>query len=182
MKASRRFLSATIAVSLAASAAVGTTAAVAPRTPMGSSARAPRSRGDGLEAAALGAPGKNTISRPHASWASPSGARASSLFVLTGMAAALAGMMMSLQVVNFYPNLGTGLLLPALAAVFVGGTSVFGGRGSVYGTFIGALMIGAIPAGIVASGLTDFWTQAIYGAIILIAISIHAILQRRFQR
>ena len=104
------------------------------------------------------------------------------LFVLTGMAAALAGMMMSLQVVNFYPNLGSGLLLPALAAVFVGGTSVFGGRGSIYGTFIGALMIGAIPAGIVASGLTDFWTGAIYGAIILIAISIHAILQRRFQR
>jgi simple sugar transport system permease protein len=104
------------------------------------------------------------------------------LFVLTGMAAALAGMMMSLQIVNFYPNLGTGLLLPALAAVFVGGTSVFGGRGSIYGTFLGALMIGAIPAGIVASGLTDFWTQFIYGAIILIAISIHAILQRRFQR
>ncbi len=104
------------------------------------------------------------------------------LFVLTGMAAALAGMMMSMQVVNFYPNLGTGLLLPALAAVFVGGTSVFGGRGSVYGTFIGALMIGAIPAGIVAAGLTDFWTQAIYGAIILISISIHAIVQRRFQR
>ena len=104
------------------------------------------------------------------------------LFMMTGIAAAIAGMMMSLQVVNFYPNLGSGLLLPALAAVFVGGTSVFGGRGSVYGTFIGALMIGAIPAGIVAAGLTDFWTQAIYGAIILIAISIHAILQRRFQR
>jgi simple sugar transport system permease protein len=104
------------------------------------------------------------------------------LFVLTGMAAALAGMMQSLQVVNFYPNLGTGFLLPALAAVFVGGTSVFGGRGSIYGTFLGALMIGAIPAGIIAAGLTDFWTQAIYGAIILIAISIHAILQRRFQR
>jgi len=104
------------------------------------------------------------------------------LFVLTGMAAALAGMMMSMQVVNFYPNLGTGLLLPALAAVFVGGTSVFGGRGSIYGTFIGALMIGAIPAGIIASGLTDFWTNAIYGAIILISISIHAVVQRRFQK
>lgn len=104
------------------------------------------------------------------------------LFVLTGMAAALAGMMMSLQVVNFYPNLGNGLLLPGLAAVFVGGTSVFGGRGSVYGTFVGALMIGAIPAGIVASGLTDFWTQAIFGAIILISISIHAVVQRRIQR
>ena len=104
------------------------------------------------------------------------------LFVLVGVAAALAGMMNSLQIVNFYPGLGQGLLLPALAAVFIGGTSVFGGRGTIYGTFIGALMIGAIPAGIVAAGLTDFWTQAIYGAIILISISIHAILQRRFQR
>ena len=104
------------------------------------------------------------------------------LFVLTGMAAALAGMMNSLQIVNFYPNMGAGYLLPTLAAVFVGGTSVFGGRGSVYGTFIGAFMIGGIAAGIIAVGLTDFWTNLIYGAIILISISIHAILQRRFQR
>jgi simple sugar transport system permease protein len=98
------------------------------------------------------------------------------------MAAALAGMMNSLQIVNFYPNMGAGYLLPTLAAVFVGGTSVFGGRGSVYGTFIGAFMIGGIAAGIIAVGLTDFWTNLIYGAIILISISIHAILQRRFQR
>jgi len=98
------------------------------------------------------------------------------------MAAALAGMMMSLQVVNFYPNLGTGLLLPALAAVFVGGTSVFGGRGSIYGTFIGAFMIGGIQAGIVAAGLTNYLELFIYGAVILIAVSIHAVLQRRFER
>jgi simple sugar transport system permease protein len=104
------------------------------------------------------------------------------LFVLAGVAAALAGMMNSLQIVNFYPNMGSGYLLPTLAAVFVGGTSVFGGRGSVYGTFIGAFMIGGIAAGIIAVGLTDFWTNLIYGAIILISISIHAILQRRFQR
>jgi simple sugar transport system permease protein len=43
-------------------------------------------------------------------------------------------------------------------------------------------MIGGIAAGIIAVGLTDFWTNLIYGAIILISISIHAILQRRFQR
>lgn len=104
------------------------------------------------------------------------------LFVFTGVAASLAGMMNSLQIVNFFPNIGAGFLLPALAAVFVGGTSVFGGRGSVYGTFIGAFMIGGIAAGIVAVGLTDFWTQFIYGAIILISISIHAVLERRFQR
>ncbi len=104
------------------------------------------------------------------------------LFVLTGLAAALAGLLNSLQVVNFYPSMGAGYLLPTLAAVFVGGTSVFGGRGSIWGTFIGAFMIGGITAGIVAVGLTDFYTNLIYGAVILISVSIHAVLQRRFER
>jgi simple sugar transport system permease protein len=104
------------------------------------------------------------------------------LFMLTGMAAALAGVMNSLQVANFYPSIGAGYLLPALAAVFVGGTSVFGGRGTVWGTFLGAFMIGGIDAGIIAVGLTDYYTELIYGAIILVAVSIHAVLQRRFER
>jgi simple sugar transport system permease protein len=104
------------------------------------------------------------------------------LFVLTGMAAALAGVMNSLQVANFYPAIGSGYLLPALAAVFVGGTSVFGGRATVLGTILGAFMIGGIDAGIIAVGLTDYYTELIYGAIILAAISIHAVLQRRFER
>jgi simple sugar transport system permease protein len=104
------------------------------------------------------------------------------LFVLTGMAAALAGMMNSFAIVNFYPNQGGSTLLPALAAVFVGGTSVFGGRGSVWGTFIGAFLIGGIDAGTVAVGLKDFWTYVIYGGIILAAITVHALLQRRFAR
>ena len=81
---------------------------------------------------------------------------------------------------NFYPNQGAGYLLPALAAVFVGGTSVFGGRGTVWGTFVGAFLIGGIEAGIVAVGLKDFWTQVIYGGIILAAVTIHAVLARRF--
>jgi simple sugar transport system permease protein len=104
------------------------------------------------------------------------------LFVLVGLAATLAGVMNSLQVVNFYPTMGAGYLLPTLAAVFVGGTSVFGGRGSIWGTFIGAFMIGGITAGIVAVGLTDFYTDLIYGAVILVSVSIHAILQRHLER
>ena len=103
------------------------------------------------------------------------------LFVLTGVAAALAGAMNSFQIVNFYPTMGDGFLLPTLAAVFIGGTSVFGGRGSVYGTFLGAFMIGAIQAGIVAVGLTDYYTNLIYGAVILAAVSVHALLRRRFE-
>src|SRR4030095_956020 len=61
------------------------------------------------------------------------------LFVFTGLMAAFAGLLNSLQIVNFYPGMGDGYLLPTLAAVFVRGTSVFGGRGSVWGTFIRAV-------------------------------------------
>jgi simple sugar transport system permease protein len=104
------------------------------------------------------------------------------LFMLVGLAAAFAGVLNSLQVVNYYPSMGDGYLLPTLAAVFVGGTSVFGGRGSILGTFIGAFMIGGITAGIIAAGYTDFYTNLIYGAIVLISVSIHAVLQRRFDR
>jgi simple sugar transport system permease protein len=104
------------------------------------------------------------------------------LFVLTGMAAAFSGVLLSLQVANFYPSMGAGYLLPTLAAVFVGGTSVFGGRGTIWGTFLGAFMIGGTEAGIVAVGLTDYYTNLIYGAIILVAVSIHTVLQRRFKR
>ena len=103
------------------------------------------------------------------------------LFVLTGVAAALAGLMNSFQIVNFYPTMGDGFQLPTLAAVFVGGTSVFGGRGTIYGTFLGAFMIGAIQAGIVAVGLTDYYTYLIYGAVILAAVAVHALLRRRFE-
>jgi simple sugar transport system permease protein len=102
------------------------------------------------------------------------------LFLLTGLAAAFAGAMNSFAVLNFYPGQGDGYLLPALAAVFVGGTSVFGGRGTVWGTFIGAFLIGGIEAGIVAVGLEEFYSQLIYGCIITAAITIHAVLQRRF--
>lgn len=103
------------------------------------------------------------------------------LFVLTGAAAAFAGLLNSLQVVNYYPAVGDGYLLPTLAAVFVGGTSVFGGRGSVWGTFLGAFMIGGISAGLVAIGLSDYYPQVVYGAVILVSVSIHALLRQRFE-
>jgi simple sugar transport system permease protein len=103
------------------------------------------------------------------------------LFVLVGMASALGALMNAFSLTNFYPNLGASYQMMTLAAVFVGGTSVFGGRGTVYGTLLGVFMIGGIQAGIVAVGLTDYYTQAIYGAIILSAVTIHVLMQRRFE-
>ena len=65
-------------------------------------------------------------------------------FMLIGLISAFAGVIASFHVVYFWPSLGEGYLLRTLASVFLGGTSVFGGTGTILGTFIGAFIIGAI--------------------------------------
>ena len=101
-------------------------------------------------------------------------------FVIVGVAAAFAGFVVSEEVLYFWPTLGEGYMLNALASVFLGGTSVFGGMGTIFGTFVASFIIGAINAGIVAAGLTGFWTQLIYGLIVVISVSLQAVLSRRF--
>jgi len=104
------------------------------------------------------------------------------VFAIVGLAAAFAGLLASLEVNYFWVTLGEGYLLRTLASVFLGGTSVFGGIGTILGTFVGCFIIGAIEAGTVAIGLTGFWTQLIYGLIIIISVSMHAALNRRLAR
>lgn len=101
------------------------------------------------------------------------------VFAVVGVAAAFGGILASMEVNYFWVTLGEGYLLRTLAAVFLGGTSVFGGTGTVFGTFIACFIIGAIEAGIVAIGLTGFWTQLIYGLIIVISVALQSLLGRR---
>lgn len=100
-------------------------------------------------------------------------------YVLMGGMSGLAAIFLLSEVTYFWPSTGEGFLLPALAAVFIGGTSVFGGRGSMYGTLIGVFIIGSLEAGIVAMGVQGFYTQLIYGLIITIAVSIYAQVMKR---
>ena len=101
------------------------------------------------------------------------------VFMQMGFFAAFAGILSTLEVTYFWPSQGQGYLLTTLAAVFIGGTSVFGGMGTILGTFAGAIIIGSLEAGIIAIGLTGFWIQLIYGLIIMVSVSIYAILLRR---
>jgi len=101
------------------------------------------------------------------------------LFALVGLAAAFSGILASMHVSYFWPSLGEGYLLQTLASVFLGGTSVFGGVGTILGTFLGSYIIGAIQAAIVAIGMTGYWTELIYGLIIILSVSMHTILLRR---
>jgi simple sugar transport system permease protein len=101
------------------------------------------------------------------------------IFAMVGIASAFAGLMASLHVSNFFTTLGEGYLLTTLASIFLGGTSVFGGTGTILGTFIACFIIGSINAGIVAVGMTGFWTKLIYGVILTLSVAMHAVLRKR---
>ena len=102
-------------------------------------------------------------------------------FAIVGVAAAFSGLLASMEVNYFWPTLGEGYLLKTLSSVFLGGTSVFGGVGTVFGTFVASFIIGAIEAGIVSLGMAGFWTQFIYGLIIVISVAIQTILSRKLR-
>jgi simple sugar transport system permease protein len=100
-------------------------------------------------------------------------------FVIMGISAALSVVFILNQLTFFWATTGDGYLLTTLAAVFIGGTSVFGGRGTMIGTFVGVLIIASLEPGIIAIGLTGFYTQFIYGLLITISVAIYALMLRR---
>jgi len=100
-------------------------------------------------------------------------------FVLMGAMSAIAGLLSLAFNQSFFPTHGDSMLLPTLSAVFIGGTSVFGGKGTIWGTFMGVLIMGSLETGIVALGLTGFWYQFIAGLTIVASVVIYALLLRK---
>jgi len=103
-------------------------------------------------------------------------------FVIVGLAAVMCGLMTSFYGYYFWPTTGDGYLLNTIASVFLGGTSVFGGTGSIVGTFVGAYIIGAINAGIVSAGVSAFYTQLAFGLVIIVSVVLQTIIERRVRR
>ena len=100
-------------------------------------------------------------------------------FVIVGVSASLSVIFILNQLTFFWASTGDGYLLTTLAAVFIGGTSVFGGKGTMIGTFVGVLIIASLEPGIIAVGLTGFWTQFIYGLLITISVTVYALMLRQ---
>ena len=94
-------------------------------------------------------------------------------FVLVSLAAALSAIVSALINENFWASTGDGYMLVVLAAVFLGGTPTWGGVGTIFGGFLGAIVIGFLETGIIAAGLTGFWTKLVYGLIIILSIISH---------
>ena len=93
-----------------------------------------------------------------------------SVYVLSGAASALAGLIIAARLGSGSSNAAVGFELEAIAAVVLGGTSLFGGVGTVVGTILGALTIAVIGNGLILVHVSPFLTQIVTGAIILLAV------------
>ncbi|WP_129667213.1 ABC transporter permease [Phytoactinopolyspora endophytica] len=103
-------------------------------------------------------------------------------FCTLGVVAAFSGLVASMQSSYLWPTLGDGSLLLPIAAVFLGGTSVFGGIGTVFGTFLGALMVGSIQAGVISAGIDGFYTQLFFGLVIIVSLVMQTLISHRMRR
>ncbi len=94
------------------------------------------------------------------------------IYALSGLTCAISGLVLSSRLMSGQPNSGVGFEMDAIAAVVMGGTSIAGGKGSIIGTFIGALMLGVLNNGLNMMGVSPYVQNIIKGLIILFAIYI----------
>lgn len=92
------------------------------------------------------------------------------VYAISGFMAALSGLILLSRLGSAQPTLGEGYELDAIAAVALGGTSMSGGRGKIYGTFIGVLIIAVLNNGLNILGVSSYYQDVIKGLVILIAV------------
>lgn len=101
---------------------------------------------------------------------------------LTGALAGVTGMVSLAYFQGADPTIGAGLELQVIAAAIIGGTAVSGGRGTVPGALIGALIVAVINGGLIYFAIPTTWTNFVTGAIILAAVGTDSLLRRRRSR
>ncbi len=97
------------------------------------------------------------------------------VYVLSGILAAIAGLVLSSQLTSAGPTAGTTYELTAIAAVVIGGAALTGGRGTIRGTMLGAFVIGFLSDGLVIIGVSSYWQTVFTGAVIVLAVLLNSI-------
>jgi len=98
-----------------------------------------------------------------------------SVYVISGVCAAIAGLVLSSQLTSAGPTAGTTYELTAIAAVVIGGAALTGGRGTILGTLLGAFVIGFLSDGLVIIGVSSYWQTVFTGAVIVLAVLLNSI-------
>jgi ribose transport system permease protein len=102
-----------------------------------------------------------------------------SAYVLTGACVGLAACVLIGSGGLVQQNVGTGLELRVIAAVVIGGTSIIGGRGTVLGTLLGALLVGTVSSAVTLLSWPSELTQLFIGLFILVAVGVDLLRERR---
>lgn len=105
-----------------------------------------------------------------------------SVLVLSSCAAALAGMMIAARLGSGSANAGVAFELTAISAVVLGGTNLFGGKGTMLGTLVGTLIIAMVENGLILMGASPFITPVITGVVLVLAVWANARGFGRLQR
>lgn len=92
------------------------------------------------------------------------------IYTLSGLMASVAGVILTSRLSSAQPDAGTSYEMDAIAAVVLGGTSLAGGKGRIFGTLIGALIIGTLNNGMNLLGISSFYQQIVKGIVIIVAV------------
>lgn len=99
-------------------------------------------------------------------------------FVLSGLAACLAGLILTSQLSAASPIAASGLELSVITAIVLGGASLSGGRGTIGGTIVGLVIIGVLNNGLILLNVNTFWQDVARGSLLIVAVSFDQLRQR----
>jgi ribose/xylose/arabinose/galactoside ABC-type transport system permease subunit len=99
-------------------------------------------------------------------------------YVLSGLAAGVAGILINSRIATGDPNSGIGFEFDVIVAVVLGGTAITGGQGTIVGSIVGVLIIGALGNGLNLMGVDTFYQSIVKGAALIFAVGIGEVLRR----
>lgn len=105
-----------------------------------------------------------------------------SVYAISGFCAGVAGFLLTSRLNSAEQVAGQGYELQSIAAVVIGGTSLFGGEGGVIGTFIGALLIGVLNNGLVILNVSPYWQPIVVGGVVVLSVFVDQFAKRRRRR